>query len=76
MTDFVKDNMKIASTINRQEYDNIRYMNSRIIEFRELLWWTKYEKLSCIMIKGKEVRKHPVGYVLAMFSRSDVMREI
>jgi len=39
MTDFfIKDDTKITSRINRWEYDIVRKMNGRIIEFRELLW--------------------------------------
>jgi len=52
-------------------------MNGRIIEFRELLWQTKDEKLNFRGIKRQEIRGHPIGYVsYSMFKVSDVMREI
>jgi len=35
---FIKDDTKITIRINRWEYDIVRQMNGRIIEFRELLW--------------------------------------
>jgi len=52
-------------------------MNDRIIEYRELLWKTKDEKLSFRRIKRQEIGKHPVGNVsYSVFKVSDVMREI
>jgi len=52
-------------------------MNRRIIEFRELLWQTKDEKLSFRRIKRQEIGRHPVGYVsYSVFKVSDGMREM
>jgi len=52
-------------------------MNGRIIEFSELVWLTKDEKLSFIRIKRQETGRHPVRYVsYCVFKVSDVMREI
>jgi len=51
-------------------------MNEEIIEFRELLWQTKDDKLSFRRIRDRKL-KSSVGYVCySVFKVSDVMREI
>jgi len=48
-------------------------MITRTLEFRELLRWTKDEKLSFRWIKRQEIGRHPVGYVsYSVFKVRDV----
>jgi len=52
-------------------------MNDKIIEFRELLWKTKDEKLSFRRINRQVIERNPVKDVsYSVFKMSDVMREI
>jgi len=52
-------------------------MNGRIIDFRELLWYTKDEKLSFRRIRRQEIGSWLRRYVsYSVFKVSDVMREV
>jgi len=58
-------------------------MNGTIIEFREVLWQTKDERLSFRRVRPRrqEVERHPVEYVsyigiYSVFKATDVVYEV
>jgi len=52
-------------------------MNETILDFRELLWDTKDEKLRFRRFKKETFERHLVEYVsISVFKMSDVMRKI